>query len=138
MRMFERCAVPSFNICWRSSRLNSDFDFCGFRMTATMTTSKWRAVRSMMSRWPRVTGSKDPGQRAVATHVLLSGRRVRRLDEDHERIPELPFPAASEPFGQRHPGSYRALDTDRRAGCQPSRFGQPFDERLDVCGGRVV
>ena len=30
--------------------VNSDCDFCGLRLTATITSSKWRAVRSMMSR----------------------------------------------------------------------------------------
>ena len=44
-------------------------------MTATMTSSKWRAVRSMMSRCPRVTGSNEPGQRAVATHCDSPARR---------------------------------------------------------------
>src|SRR5437588_10505578 len=41
-------------------------------MTATISSSKWCAVRSMMSRWPLVTGSKDPGMRAIATRVCLS------------------------------------------------------------------
>ena len=43
-----------------------------------MTSSKWRAVRSMMSRWPLVTGSNEPGQRAVATRWCSWSRRVRR------------------------------------------------------------
>src|SRR5438270_13551897 len=41
-------------------------------MTATISSSKWCAVRSMMSRWPLVTGSNDPGMRAIATRVCLS------------------------------------------------------------------
>ena len=34
--------------------------FSELRATATMTRSKTRAARSMMSRWPLVTGSKEP------------------------------------------------------------------------------
>src|SRR5437660_1361728 len=41
-------------------------------MTATMSSSKCWAVRSMMSRWPLVTGSNDPGMSAIATLVCLS------------------------------------------------------------------
>src|SRR2546430_5805369 len=100
MRMLGRCAVDSLSICWRSSRLNSDCDFCGLRITATITSSKWRAVRSMMSRWPRVTGSNDPGQRAVATQELQSDRGLGGVDEEHERIPECALPAGLEPVRQ--------------------------------------
>src|SRR3954471_7383721 len=41
-------------------------------MTATISSSKWDAVRSMMSRWPFVTGSNDPGMSAIATLACLS------------------------------------------------------------------
>src|SRR5947207_15445770 len=41
-------------------------------MTATMSSSKCCDVRSMMSRWPFVTGSNDPGMSAIATLVRLS------------------------------------------------------------------
>ncbi len=37
----------------------------GFSKTPTITTSKVALVRPMMSRWPFVTGSNVPGQRAV-------------------------------------------------------------------------
>src|SRR5438132_2599916 len=46
-------------------------------MTATMTSSKCTAVRSMMSRWPFVTGSNEPGISAIATCSLslVGGQR---------------------------------------------------------------
>src|SRR3954467_9377570 len=136
--MLPRCAVASFSICWRSSRLNSDFVFCGLRMTATITTSKWRAVRSMMSRWPRVTGSNEPGQRAVATQELQSARRLGSLDEEHERIAERALPAGSGPVGHRDSGAGGALDRDHGAGRQPARHTERLHDRGDCVIGRVV
>src|SRR5438067_1485084 len=71
-RTFDRCLVTSRRRSCRSSRVNSGSAFCGLRMTATMSSSKCWAVRSMMSRWPFVTGSNDPGMSAIATLVRLS------------------------------------------------------------------
>src|ERR1700690_1630318 len=135
--MLPRWAVASLSICWRSSRLNRDCAFCGFRMTATMTTSKWRAVRSMMSRWPRVTGSKDPGQRAVATE-LPSDRRIIDVDEDHQRIAERALPAGAEPRRRPHFGSGRAFHGDHGAGRQPPGLGERAQQLAYVVVGGVV
>src|SRR6266550_7804731 len=71
-RTLDRSLVTSRRRSWRSSRVNSGSAFCGLRMTATMSSSKCWAVRSMMSRWPFVTGSNDPGMSAIATLVCLS------------------------------------------------------------------
>ena len=84
--------MTSPSISWRSSSVKSDCVFCGLRMTATMTSSKCRAVRSMMSRWPMVTGSNEPGQRAVATRRLLLDSvswsdRSRRRSRAYRRRP---------------------------------------------------
>src|SRR5215212_2553412 len=46
----------------------------GWLTTATMTLSNTSAVRRMMSRWPRVTGSYEPGQ--TATPPLRSAATV--------------------------------------------------------------
>ena len=57
----------------------------------------------MMSRWPRVTGSNDPGQRAVATQAPPVRNRSgvgRRSTKNDERIAECPLPAGSEPVGR--------------------------------------
>src|SRR5437763_4588883 len=71
-RTLDRWLVTSRRRSCRSSKVNSGSDFWGLRMTATMSSSKCWAVRSMMSRWPFVTGSNDPGMSAIATLVRLS------------------------------------------------------------------
>src|ERR1700745_2873008 len=79
--------MVSSSIPWRSSIVNRELLFCGLRITATITSSKWRAVRSMMSRGPLVTGSNEPGPRAVATSAPVGTAGRGSGDRDHqERI----------------------------------------------------
>src|SRR5437588_105040 len=55
-------------------------------MTATMTSSKYRAVRSMMSRCPLVTGSNEPGMRAIAKGGLSPvSRRAEPSSQPYRR-----------------------------------------------------
>src|SRR4029079_4582735 len=143
MRMLVRCWVASFSICWRSSRLNSDCVFWGFRITATITSSKCRDERSMMSRWPRVTGSNDPGQRAVVTQSPpVAEGQVRETgseeQEGQKRISERPLPAVRESRrnddGMTH-RSFAAQDALRR---EPPRRQERHQEIRDVGVGSVV
>src|SRR3954451_15622342 len=68
------CTSASMNST-RSSALNSVFCLrTGWATTATMTLSNTSATRRMMSRWPSVTGSYDPGQ--TATPPLRSAATV--------------------------------------------------------------
>ena len=67
----------------------------------------------MMSRWPFVTGSNEPGQRAVAN--AGSSVRVGVLEEDDERIPEGALPrglGARRRRDRRRP--FRPLEHDER------------------------
>ena len=66
IRTLGRFLVTSRRISMRSSMENSPC-FVWFTSTATITSSNRRDDRSMMSRCPRVTGSKDPGQTARLT-----------------------------------------------------------------------
>src|SRR3954470_19478216 len=69
-------------------------------MTATISSSKWCDVRSMMSRWPFVTGSNDPGMSAIATLMCLSflgsqvhhGTAVALLPYDYPRRRDIDVP----------------------------------------------
>src|SRR5436190_825585 len=62
----------------RSSALNNRlFDL--FTPTATTTSSNNSDARPMMSRWPLVTGSNDPGHAALRTLATLSQRPGRRV-----------------------------------------------------------
>src|SRR6478672_11832289 len=138
MRMLSRCASASASISWRSSSVNSDWVFWGLRITATMTWSKWRAERSMMSTWPRVTGSKEPGQRAVATLVSPKTMWASSEAEGGQRIPEGPLPAGLPLRGEDDGVPGRALDHDGRAVAQPSRFAEHLDQRGDCfVAGRI-
>jgi hypothetical protein len=51
----------SSSISRRSSTVKSAPRFSGLTKTAMMISSKSFEPRSMMSRWPFVTGSKEPG-----------------------------------------------------------------------------
>lgn len=66
---FGQGAQTSRSMATRSSALNSE-RLLALRPTATTTCSTRAAVRPITSRWPRVTGSKEPGQAAV-----VMGRR---------------------------------------------------------------
>src|SRR5215208_5424657 len=67
----------------RSSALNSVFCFRnGLFITATTTLSNTSAVRWMMSRWPIVTGSYDPGQTAVPPFRSATMDRDARVAVD--------------------------------------------------------
>ena len=85
-------------------------------MTATMTSSKCRAVRSMMSRWPLVTGSNEPGQRAVATQApVRSGCRTERSRKTTSVSPNVRSQRARQPSGSSRPRRRSGRSThDRR------------------------
>src|ERR1041385_6309862 len=58
-------ATASSIMATRSSTPNRGC-FPGFSSTATSTSPKEREARRMISRWPLVTGSNVPGQRATS------------------------------------------------------------------------
>src|SRR5205085_7812091 len=63
-----------------------------------MTSSKYRAVRSMMSRCPLVTGSNEPGMRAIAKgdSLLSAGGPSHRHNRTAVALPSENFPTAAE------------------------------------------
>jgi hypothetical protein len=75
----------------RSSALNSvSFLRTGWFTTPTTTLSNTLAARPMMSRWPIVIGSYDPGQTAVpplrsAAMDGYASVAVDPLDDERER-----------------------------------------------------
>ena len=96
----------------------------------------------MMSRWPRVTGSNDPGQRAVATQSPVRRRRDQStVDEDDKRIAERPLPAGPEPFGRtrsRDPATGARRSTIASGASQPGRVERGRGAPSIVVVGRVV
>src|SRR5689334_23865055 len=109
-----------------------------------MTSSKCRAVRSMMSIWPFVTGSNDPGHRAVATQLPSTSRASRSLttgsggqDRD-ERIAVPPLPPEVPPYRDGDARARRPLDDDGRAGLEPTRRGERVEHAPDLHVGLVV
>src|SRR4051794_36038268 len=136
MRRFERCAVHSASISWRSSSVKSDCVFCGLRIAATMTSSKCRDDRSMMSMCPRVTGSNEPGQRAVDTMRLrepLSDDSTgsSRGQEEHERISELALPVDLQAFDVWRRGAGGTFDHDERVLVCPFPTAQRREHRIE-------
>src|SRR5207247_6412812 len=63
-----------------------------------MTSSKYRAVRSMMSRCPLVTGSNEPGMRAIAKgdSLLSAGGPSHRDNRTAVALLSENFPTATE------------------------------------------
>ena len=75
-----------------------------------------------MSRWPRVTGSNDPGQRAVATQSPLSVRSRPRGTGTSKAYRRRSAPSRStSPAGPTTGGRCRALDADDRVRREPAR-----------------
>src|SRR3954468_20832822 len=118
----------------RSSMLNRPL-LLWLMSTATTTSSKSRQARPMMSRWPLVTGSNEPGQTArlmigdrTKTILTSRARAEIRLPRSHvvgARVPEHGLAVAARAQGRVsgrpvHLGSPRqSLDDDDRAGGQP-------------------
>ena len=97
----------------------------------------------MMSMWPLVTGSKEPGHTALRTGVTPRhrGHPARRRSGIGANVPEhglavLLRPLAHQP---RRPGGFhatrRALDDEHRSGGQPPVVDQQGEHLLDL---RVV
>src|SRR5215216_1148495 len=90
------CTFPSFSVSARMNAARSwalkrgSFLRTGWSTTPTTTLSNTAEVRPMMSRWPFVTGSYEPGQTAVppflsATMDRDAGVAVEALARERER-----------------------------------------------------
>src|SRR6476469_8750952 len=125
----------SRSISIRASGVNRRF-FDLLTPTATTTSSKSPEAREMMSRCPLVTGSKDPGQTARRTGLLLGGWRGRGVTVPKHGLAVALLPDAGEALGPLRLGAARgALDDDEGARHQPGVGG----EGPQVVGdGRVV
>src|SRR5438309_69768 len=82
-----------------------------------MTSSKYRAVRSMMSRCPLVTGSNEPGMRAIAKgdSLLSAGGPSHRHNRTAVALLSENFPTATE---VQLPGGFDDHEASERRGQQ--------------------
>src|SRR4051794_613524 len=119
---------------------------------ATITSSKSCDARETMSMCPLVTGSKEPGQTALRTCVLLSRRgggaavtaRVMNGVRNAQNVPEhclavlLP-PSQHEALGPRGFHATRSpLHHDSTAGHHPVVRDQQAEDPGDLLGGQRV
>src|SRR3954453_23659679 len=118
---FGRFCTSALMKATRSSALKSVFCLrTGWFTTATTTLSNTRDARLMMSRWPSVTGSYEPGQTAVPPL-----RSAATVDRD-AGVPVGPLVDERKRQGQRRAlvgfgHGERALGEERR-----KQLGEPF------------